>query len=87
MIEAQRTELRARQTILRDVLLSWTFSPMRPRRARSFICRSRGGAWRSQEHDVKEALAVLPMEGVAVGRNISIHAVCIHLGTRPRLGI
>jgi hypothetical protein len=56
MIEAQRTELRARQTILRDVLLSLTFSPTRPRRARGFICRSRGGTWRSQEHAVKEAL-------------------------------
>ena len=57
MIEAQRTELRARQTILRDVLLSLTFSPTRPRRTRGFICRSRGGTWRSQEHAVKEALA------------------------------
>src|ERR1700677_227495 len=56
MIEAQRTELRARQTILRDVLLPLTFSPTRPRRARGFICRSRGGTWRSQEHAVKEAL-------------------------------
>jgi hypothetical protein len=30
---------------------------------------------------------VLLMEAVAVGRNISIHAVRIHLVTRPRLGI
>jgi hypothetical protein len=49
--------LRARQTILRDVLLSLTFSPTRPRRTRGFIRRSRGGTWRSQEHAVKEALA------------------------------
>jgi DNA-binding transcriptional MocR family regulator len=86
MIEAQRTELRARQTILRDVLLSLTFSPTRPRRtwlhlpepwrdvAFTRACRERG-------------VGVLPMEAVTVERNISIHTVGIHLGTRPRLGI
>jgi hypothetical protein len=84
MIEAQRTELRARQTILRDVLLSLTFSPTRPRRTRGFICRSRGGTWRSQEHAVKEALACSQWR-----RSLSDISTrfASHLGTRPRLGI
>jgi Aminotransferase class I and II len=34
-----------------------TFRPTRHRRTRGFICRSRGGTWRSQERAVKEALA------------------------------
>jgi hypothetical protein len=57
MIEASALSCALGTTILRDVLLSLTFSPTRPRRARGFICRTRGGAWRSQEHAVKEALA------------------------------
>ena len=87
MIEAKRTELGARQTILRDVLSSFDIQTLEtspharlhlpePRRGVAFTraCRERG-------------VGVLPMEAVGVGPNISIHAVRIPLGTRPRLGI
>jgi DNA-binding transcriptional MocR family regulator len=83
MIESQREELRLRQSVLRDVLSpfdvqthetsphAWLHLP-EPWRDVAFAraCRQRG-------------VGVLPMEAFAIGRDISIHAVRIHLGAAP----
>jgi DNA-binding transcriptional MocR family regulator len=83
MIEMQRIELRARQTILRDILSSfdvqtqdtsphaWLHLP-EPWRDVAFAraCRQR-------------SVGVLPTEAFAIGRDTSLHAVRIHLGAAP----
>jgi DNA-binding transcriptional MocR family regulator len=83
MIDSQREELRARQSILRDALSSfdvqshetsphaWLHLP-EPWRDVAFAraCRRRG-------------VGVLPTEAFAIGRDTSIHAVRIHLGAAP----